>query len=246
MMPTNKKPTTRSLLLSCAAITLAAGLLFCTNPARAQAETRFSIGAKLDFSTWKGDNPGGASFEADAPMLGLEAKIQHAKWFGGLTLTGGKFKFDSTAPNRPTNPLPPSTEPVSIKRGEVDLVLGYRFWSRISLFLDLKNVSNEWDTDGYKIDYGGLGMGITGFHPTSAKWTLFGNFGFLPMKIRADGQDVGDASRSALNVGFLYRMTPRLNLRIGLQTQQQTDKYDAGGEQTHSIGALLLGINAAL
>lgn len=212
----------------------------------AQTESHYSIGAKLDFSTWKGDNPGGANFSGEAPMLGLEAKIQHKKWFGGLTLTGGSFKFDTLAPSRPTNPLPAGSEPVTIKRGEVDLVFGYRFWPRISLFLDFKNVSNEWDADGYKIEYGGLGIGITGFYPLTSEWTLFGNLGFLPMNIKADGQEVGDATRSALNVGFLYRINPRFNFRVGLQSQSQTDKYDNGGEQTHSIGALMFGINAAL
>jgi hypothetical protein len=221
-------------------------LLLVASQAWAQAETRYSLGAKLDFSTWKGDNPGGASFKAGAPMLGLEAKVQHAKWFGGLTLTGGEFTFDTLAPSRPTNPLPAGSEPVTIKRGEVDLVLGYRFWSRISLFLDLKNVSNEWNTDGYKTEYSGLGIGITGFHPLSSQWTLFGNFGFLPMNIRADGQEVGNATRSALNVGFLYRINPWLNLRIGLQSQAQIDKYDSGGEQTHNINALMFGINGSL
>jgi len=221
-------------------------LLLVTSTAFAQTNTQYSLGAKLDASTWKGDNPGGASFEAKSPMLGLEAKIQHAKWFGGLTLTGGEFKFDTLAPTRPSNPLPTGSEPTTIKRGEVDLVLGYRFWSRISLFLDLKNVTNEWDTDGYKIEYTGLGIGITGFHPLSPEWTLFGNFGFLPMNIKADGQEVGDTTRSALNAGFLYRLNSRFNLRIGLQSQTQTDKYDNGGKQTHSIGSLMFGINAAL
>lgn len=225
---------------------MTSALLLVASQSFAQTDTQYSIGAKLDFSTWEGDNPGGASFDAKAPMLGLEAKAQHAKWFGGLTLTGGEFKFDTLAPSRPTNPLPTGSEPVTIKRGEVDLVLGYRFWERISLFLDFKNVTNEWNTDGYKIEYNGLGVGITGFHPLTPEWTLFGNLGFLPMNIRADGQEVGDARRSALNVGFLYRMSPRFNLRIGLQSQTQTDKYDGGGEQTHSIGALMFGINAAL
>jgi len=221
-------------------------LLLVTSTAFAQTNTQYSLGAKLDVSTWKGDNPGGASFKAESPMLGLEAKIQHAKWFGGLTLTGGEFKFDTLAPTRPTRPLPTGSGPTTIKRGEVDLVLGYRFWSRISLFLDLKNVTNEWDTDGYKIEYTGLGIGITGFHPLTPEWTLFGNFGFLPMNIKADGQEVGDATRSALNVGFLYRLNSRFNLRVGLQSQTQTDKYDSGGKQTHNIGALMFGINAAL
>jgi len=221
-------------------------LLFASPPIWAQTETHYSLGAKLDFSTWEGDNPGGESFKAKAPMLGLEAKIQHGSWFGGLTLAGGEFEFDTLAPTRPTNPFPSGSEPVTIKRSEVDLVLGYRFWPRIALFLDLKNVSNEWDTDRYKTEYNGLGLGISGHHPLTPEWTLFGNFGVVPMNIKADGQDVGDATRSALNIGFLYRISQRMNFSIGLQSQTQTDDYDNGLEQTHRIGALTLGINAAI
>jgi len=225
---------------------LSATLLFATPLVLAQAEARYSLGAKLDFSTWEGDNPGGAGFEAKAPMLGLEAKMQYASWFGGLTLAGGEFRFDTLAPTRPTSLLPVGSEPVTIKRSEVDLVLGYRFWPRIALFLDLKNVTNEWKRDGYKTEYNGLGLGISGHHPLSSRWVLFGNVGVVPMNIRADGQDVGDATRSALNIGFLYRIGQRTNFSVGLQSQTQTDDYDNGREQTHRISALTFGINAAL
>lgn len=225
---------------------LLAILLLATPLAWAQTEARYSLGAKLDFSTWEGDNPGGADFKAKAPMLGVEVKIQYANWFGGLTLAGGEFKFDTLSPTRPTSPLPIGSEPVTIKRSEVDLVLGYRFWPRIALFLDLKNVSNEWDTDSYKTEYNGLGLGISGHHPLSPEWTLFGNFGVVPMNIKADGQEVGDATRSALNIGFLYRINQRMNLSIGLQSQTQIDDYDNGLEQTHRVSALTFGINAAL
>ncbi len=225
---------------------LSVTLLLATPLAWAQAEVSYSLGAKLDVSTWEGDNPNNADFKAKAPMLGLEAKIQYANWFGGLILAGGEFKFDTLAPARPTNPLPAGSEPVTIKRGEVDLVLGYRFWPRIALFLDFKNVSNEWNSDGYKTEYNGLGLGISGHHPLSPKWVLFGNVGVVPMNIKADGQDVGDATRSALNIGFLYRIGQRANVSIGLQSQTQTDDYDNGLEQTHRVGALTFGINAAL
>ncbi|MBL1276353.1 MAG: hypothetical protein COB30_009700 [Ectothiorhodospiraceae bacterium] len=228
------------------AIFLSAVFLFAANSSWAQGKAHFSLGAKLDFSTWKGNNQNGASFEDKSSMLGLEAKVQHAKWFGGLTLSGGKFEFDTTAPTRLTNPLAASSEPVSIKRGEVDLILGYRVWPRIALFIDIKNVTNEWSIDGYKVEYTGIGFGISGHRPVSPEWTLFGNFGVVPMNIKADGNDVGDAVRTALNAGFLYRINHRMNLSIGLQNQFQTDDYDNGSEQTHEIGSLTIGINAAL
>lgn len=227
-----------------ATILLSAGLLLMASQASAETKARFSLGAKLDFSNWEGENPGGADFDEKSTMLGVEAKVQHGKWFGGLTLAGGEFEFDSPAPSRPT-PLPASNE-TTIKRTEVDLILGYRFWPRIALFLDLKNVTNEWDADDYKIEYTGLGFGIAGHYPLDPKWTLFGNFGVVPMNIEADGDDVGDATRTVLNVGFLYRIKQNLNFSIGLQSQNQTDDYDDGGEQDHRVGALTLGINVAL
>lgn len=213
----------------------------------AQTNTQFSFGAKLDFSTWKGDNPGvGKDFEDQSSMLGIEAKVSHGSWFGGLTLLGGEFEFDDVAPARPTEPLPPSSAPITIKRGEVDLVLGYRFWPRVSLFLDIKNVTNKWDKDNYKVEYTGLGFGISGYHPLSPKWSLYGNFGLVPMNIKVDDEDVGDAGRSALNIGFLYRASERANFTIGLRSQNQTNDYDDGTEQTHKLGSLMFGINGQL
>lgn len=213
----------------------------------AQTNTTFSFGAKLNLATWDGDNPGsGNNFEAKTNMLGLEAKVAHGSWFGGLTLLGAEFEFKDDAPARPTNPLPPSSNPVVINRGETDLVLGYRFWPKISLFLDIKNVTNKWDADNYKMEYIGLGIGISGFHPVSAKGTLYGNFGFVPMNIKADGKEVGEAKRSAFNFGYLYKASPRISLSVGLQSQNQTNDYDDGSKQTHGLGALMFGINGQL
>lgn len=226
-------------------IFLAAGFLLVASQASAQSKVQFSFGAKVDLSNWEGENPGGADFDEKGSMLGVEAKIQYGKWFGGLTLAGGEFDFGTPAPSRPTKPLAARKE-TTIKRGEADLIMGYRFWPRIALFLDIKSVNNEWDADSYKIKYTGLGFGVAGHYPLAPKWTLFGSLGFVPMNIEADGKDVGDATRSALNVGFLYQLTKSLNLSIGLLNQTQTDDYDEGDEQTHNISALTLGINVAL
>lgn len=225
---------------------LITGLLLASAPLWAESTTQYSLGAKLLSATWKGENPDGKTFESQSGQLSLEGKLQHQRWFGGLTLQGGQFEFNGTAPERHTNPLPPSTDSVKIKRGEVDLVAGYYFWPRVSLFLDVKNVANTWVKDDYKVEYTGLGLGVSGYHPLSETWSLFGSFGLVPMNIKADGEDIGKATRSALNVGFLYRFSARANFTIGLQSQTQTNDYDDGTEQTQHVGALVFGVTGTL
>lgn len=220
--------------------------LLLTPLAWAQSGSQYSLGAKLDFATWGGDNPaGGKSFEAGSTLLGLTGQFRYQRWFAGLTLLGGDFEFTAEAPARPTRPLPAGSEPVTIKRSEVDLVLGYQFWRRVGLFLDLKSVGNEWLSDGYTVNYLGLGLGVNGHLPLSPAWTLFGNVGIVPMRIEAEGEKVGNAGRGALNVGLLYRTGSRMGFSIGLQVQSQTNAYDDGTEQTHVLGALRVGVNGS-
>ncbi len=220
--------------------------LFAMPLAWAQSGSQYSLGAKLDFATWGGDTPaGGKSFEAGSTLLGLTGQYRHQRWFAGLTLLGGEFQFDTVAPARPTQPLPTGSEPVTIKRSEVDLVMGYQFWRRVGLFLDLKSVGNEWVGDGYTVNYLGLGLGVNGHLPLSPAWTLFGNVGIVPMTIEAQGEKVGRAGRGALNVGGLYRASPHVSFSVGLQAQSQTNAYDDGTEQTHALGALRVGLNAS-
>lgn len=223
----------------------ACGLLLASSASWAESDGQFSLGAKLLSATWKGENPDGADFESQSGQLSLEAKYQQQSWFGGLTLQGGQFEFDDVAPERYDH-KDFGGETVKIKRGEVDLVAGYYFWERVSLFLDIKNVGNEWVADGYKVEYSGLGLGVSGYHPMSETWSFFGSFGLVPMTIKADGKEIGNATRSALNVGFLYRFAPRANFTIGLQSQTQTNDYDDGTEQTQHLGALVFGVNGTL
>jgi len=229
----------------CRYLIMGLGLLL-TPPAWAQSDSQYSLGAKLDFATWGGDNPaGGKSFEAGSALLGLTGQFRHQRWFAGLTLLSGEFEFTAEAPARPTQPQPSGSEPVTIKRSEVDLVLGYQFWRRAGLFLDLKSVGNEWQSDGYTVNYLGLGLGVNAHLPLSPAWTLFGNVGIVPMTIEAEGEKVGRAGRGALNVGVLYRASSRLGFSLGLQAQSQTNAYDDGTEQTHALGALRVGVNGS-
>ncbi len=224
---------------------LLAVMLLVPGLAAAENTNRYSVGVNLKPSTWKGENPGNnADFSSKSAMLSLEAKIQRGRWFGGLTLSGGEFNFSDTSPARPTGPALPVGQTVTIKRGEADLVAGYRFWERISLFIDLKNVINTWDNDNYKVEYTGLGVGASGFMPLSPQWLLFGSIGFVPMDIKVQGDSVGSSKRSALNIGFLYRTGDRFNISLALNSQTQVNEYDDGSEQTHELGSLAIGVNA--
>ena len=223
---------------------LLAACLLLPSLATAGSGMQFSLGTSLKSTTWSGENPGsGGRFEAQAPMLSLEARLQRGRWFGGLTLSGGEFEFADTSPARPTGPALPATQSVTVSRGETDLVAGYRIRERIALFADIKSVANTW-SDNYKMEYSGLGIGISGFLPLGSRWLIFGNLGFVSMDIKVQRSSIGNAKRSALNMGVSYRIADAFNVSLAINSQSQINTYRDGSEQTHELGSLALGINA--
>lgn len=214
---------------------------FAIPHAHAAEPTQWSVGAKLHATNWTvQDQSTGVETDADDMRLGLAVKFQNGRFYGGLSLLGGDFEFTGNAPARPTGPA--STLPTTIKHGDTDLVFGYYFWPKVSLFLDLKNVSNEWD-DGYKVEYGGIGYGISVVQPISQRWTFSGSFGLVPMRIELNGSNIGDAGRSALELSMHYTINQQFNMSFGLKSQAQTDEFDNGLKQEHHLGALVFGAN---
>lgn len=209
--------------------------------AHAESAARWGMGLKLHGSTWAGENDDGTEFEASGGMLGLGVKVQGERVFGGLSVVGGEFEFEDDAPERPTKAMAPAPE--RIKQREADLIVGYYFWQKVALFLDLKTVTHHWVRDAYEVNYGGLGFGVSAHHGFAEGWSVYGTFGLVPMSIKVDDEDVGDAGRSALEFGVLYAPNPNVNLGIGLKSQGHRDEYDNGQEQEHRRGDLALGLN---
>ncbi len=220
-------------------------------PVFAQADDplTMSVGAGVQLSGWQGENEGSSEtdFDAGGGLLRLNVSLQKGRFYGGLSLTGGRFDFEEGSPDRvgPESSAPPDRE-ATVERGEFDLLLGYWFWERVSLFLDVKSVSNEWQGESYSLRYSGLGAGVSGFVPLAEPWTLFGSFGVVPLTIRALGEDIGDGRGSALEVGVLYRLGQRTSLSFSLKNQHQEYDFDSGADQTHDLGGLAFGITHRL
>ena len=218
------------------------------SPAYAQEDPLYiTIGARLQASGWEGENDGGSDtdFESDdGGAFGVRLLMQKGRLYGGISLQGGEYKFDDDAPDLVFDAPPPSTaDDATIERGEADFLLGYYFWEQVSLFLDIKSVTNEWQDEDYALHYSGLGFGVSGFIPLDERWTLFGTFGIVPLKIRADGDDIGDGTGSALEFGAVWRFRDTTNFVFSLRNQHQEYDFDNDAGQTHNIGGLVVGIN---
>lgn len=209
-----------------------------------QTPLSVSFGITLQPARWQGENKsGGSDFDANASQLQLNARIKKDKFYGGLSFQGAEFNFSGGAPDIITAAGSQVTNNATIKRGEFDLVAGYYFWPRVSLFVDLKSITNEWQDINYSAKYAGLGVGATGYIPLDADWLLFGSVGVARLNIKTGGSDIGDGQGSALVIGFLYKLTTQSNFTISLKTQHNEYQFDQGPDQVHDIGGLVIGFN---
>jgi len=211
------------------------------------APINVSFGVSLQPSRWEGDNKnGGSSFDTTATQLQLNLNISKGKYYGGLGFQGAEFDFSGGAPNKVNKTVSVQDDNATIGRGEFDLVFGYYFWSQVSLFLDLKSITNNWKGDNYSLRYEGLGFGVSGFNPINDDWTFFGSLGFINLNIRADGDAIGDGKGSALVVGMQYKISDGNNFTISLKSQHNEYEFDQGSKQDHQIGSLVFGYSHTL
>ncbi|MCG6969799.1 MAG: hypothetical protein LJE85_08545 [Gammaproteobacteria bacterium] len=230
----------------------------------AHAQHSLGLGVKLLGSNWKGENvESGNDFESTSgAQLGFNLVYQYNRFYTGFNFQGGDYKFKDDAPDQisknddvyTTTSLQPG-EDAKINRGEADILVGYYFWPKVSLFLDLKSITNEWkdgdpDTENYATQFVGLGLGVSGFIPLNDQWMLFGSFGLVPSgKVRqtkgGDNDDIGDGNSGALEFGGIFHFNRSNRLNFGLKSQWQTYKFDdpARSEQKHQVGSLFIGYN---
>jgi hypothetical protein len=249
---------TKNLALSCLVITAS---VFTSG---AYAQHSLGLGVKLLGSNWKGENVTSANdFEStNGGQFALNLVYQYNRLYTGANFQGGDYKFKDDAPDQISKSdsvytisrLQPGEE-LTIKRGEADILVGYYFWPKISLFLDLKSITSEWkdndpDTDNYAMQYLGLGFGISGFIPLNENWMLFGSFGIVPSgTIRqikgGDKGEIGDGSSGALEFGAIYNINRNNRLNFGLKSQWQNYEFDnvARSEQKHQLGGVFVGYN---
>jgi hypothetical protein len=254
----SKNMNTKNLIVSCCL--LAAGALTSS----AYAQHSLGLGVKLLGSNWKGENVESSNeFEStNGAQLGFNLVYQYNRFYTGFNFQGGDYKFKDDAPDQisksddvyTTTSLQPGEE-AKINRGEADLLVGYYFWPKVSLFLDLKSITNEWkdgdpDTENYATQFIGLGLGVSGFIPLNDNWMLFGSFGLVPngtlrQTKGGDNDDIGNGNAGALEFGGIYHFNRSNRLNFGLKSQWQNYEFDdpARSEQKHQVGSLFVGYN---
>jgi hypothetical protein len=228
--------------------TVALLLMLAYLPA-AQAEKSHSltVGATLNGSTWEGDNgPGKSDFESDSGgQFAVSINYRVDKFYTGLNLQGGTYEFDSDAPSLYTSEGNLTSRDDEIEHSDFDLLVGYYFWSNVSLFLDFKATHSEWDNTGYEQAFYGLGFGVSAFHPVNDKWLLFGSFGFVNGDIDDDdgSSSHGDGTSTALVGGAVYLLDKSNTLNFGIKLRNYEFDFDDGNEQEYSLNGLFFGYN---
>jgi len=213
----------------------------------ANANERIIIGTKLLAAGWQGDNGSVSdSFNSDeGGQLALSASYSINKFYTGLSLQSGEYKFSGAAPDQFTQSGRVNVSNTKIEHGEFDLLAGYYFWDNISLFVDLKGIGNTWKNSNYKQSFGGLGFGVSGFLPVKNNLTLFGSAGFVGNGDIEDPSDVkvGDGSSGALDIGAIFKLTSNSTINVGLKFRTYNFEYLDNTSQEYSINALFVGYN---
>jgi len=227
------------------ALTLFAGI--SSEVSADDSPVHFSFGVTVQPSRWTGDNKdGGTSFDTTASQLQLNFRVRKDNYYGGLGFQGAKYDFTDGAPNKVDKIVSIRDDDATIERGELDAVFGYYFWPQVSLFVDLKNITNKWKGDSYSLKYNGLGFGVSGYNPITSDWTFFGSLGFVSMNIIADGSSIGDGKGSALVLGLQYSLTTKDSISISLKSQHNEYSFDEGSKQDHQIGGFVIGYSHSL
>ena len=212
------------------------------------AERGLNLSVRLLGGGWSGENTTSKTeFEStQGGQLGLNMAYQNGKFYTGLNLQGGEFTFEKQSPDQVG---PSGTKQVTddkVTHNELDLVFGYYLTDHISLFFDIKGVSDTWQSNQHQQEFGGAGLGVAGYWPINSNWILFGSFGAISNgNIKYNGEKIGEGTARSLDMGILYRLTDNHRLLLGLKSTRYAYKYDAGDEQVHNIGGGYIGYNYA-
>ena len=219
---------------------------FALLPLAATAQTSsLNLGVALNGSGWSGDNGAGGSFESDrGGQLGFSLSYSKDRWYVGLSLQGGEYEFNQSAPTQFHPTVAQPAQNIIVKHSDFDLLAGYYFWDRISLFIDLKAVGSQWQNNNYEQGFGGLGLGVSGYHPLNDNWMLYGSWGVVGGKISENnGNEIGDANSSAFTIGASYQLNRLDRLSMGLKLRGYQYDFDNGATQTHNLNGVFFGYN---
>ena len=213
-------------------------------PFHVQADNSVSLGVTLNGAEWSGDNgPGRSSFSStEGGQFGLSANVRLDKFYVGISIQGGDYDFGSDAPDQFTSNGVATASNTEVEHADLDILAGYYFWPQVSLFIDLKGAGSRWKNNGYEQSFGGLGLGVSAFHPLNADWILFGSLGFVNGEVKDDDvSDLGDGKSSSLIVGSAYTIEENQHLNFGLRFRKYDFDFDDGNQQDFTLNGVFVG-----
>lgn len=209
------------------------------------ADEKINLGVKLLGANWKGDNGSvGSAFESsEGGQLGFNVSYAIDRFYAGLNLQSGEYKFSNGSPDQFTTTGRVAASNTTIRQNDFDLLAGYYFWPRVSLFLDIKAVGNVWRTNDYEQNFSGLGLGISGYTPINQAWTAFGTFGFIGNgEIKDKNKDkVGDGKSRVLELGAVYALDEANHLNMGIKLRKYAFEHVNSTTQDYTVNALFIG-----
>jgi len=200
------------------------------------ASNQYKIGIQNTKSTWTGTESN-RSFSSSSNILNLNIGLQSARFYGGLNVSGGAFKFATDGPNHPNNVTYDHTKALTVSG--VDIIAGFDFWRLGSIFVGVKNTTITWPTND-SISWTGAGGGLSGFYPFTSKIIAHGTFSLMPMFVDANDKAVGRGAFIGFNLGLTYLFAKRFSVNVGLRSENLS--YQIEGEtNSYSFGGLNIG-----
>ena len=217
------------------------------------SDVSLGLGVKVLSTNWVGENDtSGTEFEKRSSQGAFNLVFQRNRFFMGANLQSGNFLFKDGSPDQvsETGVTTAGGTEEKIKHSEVDLIFGYYVLKNVSLFADIKVITNEWldqDPDpSYKMESSGLGIGASGYIPIGTRFLFYGSAGFVPLKVKTEDEEIGEGLASALEVGGAFNLSARNRLSFGIKGQKQKYEFDNGDTQTHRLNSVFIGYSHSL
>lgn len=213
-------------------------------PSSLLAGNSVSLGVTLNGAEWSGDNGSGrSSFSStEGGQFGLSANVNLDKFYVGISLQGGEYDFNANAPDQFASNGTVAVSGTKVKHSDFDLLAGYYFWPRVSFFVDLKGAGNKWNSNGYEQSFGGLGLGVSAYHPVSNDWLLFGSLGFVNGEVEErDKSAIGDGKSRSLILGSVYSLNTNQHFNFGFRFRKYRFDFDDGNHQDYTLNGIFVG-----
>lgn len=206
-----------------------------------------TLGGKIHSGGWEGENKGSITGDIESESgsgVGISVGLRRDKWFSVLNVQSGRYEFDDKQPIYDTDPIGDDEDSLTVDSGFFSIGVGYQFNRYFALQGGFKSHGQTWEKFGREIVYVGTGIGATGFLPLNKTWTLYGTLGLNRMSIEDDdGNDIGDAGSSSLELGAALRLTPMSSLSFGFKNEAVVAEFDSGNEQEHNLANIFIGYN---